>query len=49
MWHHAAVTYDATTGTWKLYLDGVLDKTLALGSAFQPQAASIQHAALGTA
>ena len=22
VWHHAAVTYDATTGTWKLYLDG---------------------------
>ena len=48
VWHHVAATYDATTGTWKLYLDGVLDKTLALGSAFQPQSASIQHAALGT-
>ena len=30
VWHHAAVTYDATTGTWKLYLDGVLDRTLVL-------------------
>ena len=48
VWHHAAATYDATTGTWKLYLDGALDRTLALGSAFQPQSASIQHAALGT-
>ena len=37
VWHHAAATYDATTGTWRLYLDGVLDRTLALGSAFQPQ------------
>ncbi len=48
VWHHAAATYDATTGTWRLYLDGVLDRTLALGSAFQPQSGSIQHAALGT-
>ena len=37
VWHHAAAVYDATTGTWRLYLDGVLDRTLALGSAFQPQ------------
>ncbi len=48
MWHHAAATYDATTGTWKLYLDGVLDQTLVLASAFQPQSASTEHAALGT-
>ncbi|MEA2622083.1 MAG: hypothetical protein QOH61_993, partial [Chloroflexota bacterium] len=47
-WHHAAATYDATSGTWKLYLDGVLDATLPLGTAFQPQNPSIQHAALGT-
>ena len=48
VWHHVAATYDATTGTWKLYLDGLLDTTLVLASAFQPQAASIEHAALGT-
>ena len=48
VWHHAAATYDATTGTWRLYLDGVLDRTLVLASAFQPQNPSIQHAALGT-
>ena len=46
VWHHAAATYGA--GTWNLYLDGVLDKTLAVG-AFTPEATSIQHAALGTA
>ena len=41
VWHHAAVTYDATNGTWKLYLDGVLDRTLVLASAFQPKRASL--------
>ena len=28
-WHHAAATYDGAT--WKLYLDGALDGTLAVG------------------
>ena len=46
VWHHAAATYDG--GTWRLYLDGVLDKTQAVG-AFTPRWDSIQHAALGTA
>ncbi|MGZ6299309.1 MAG: LamG domain-containing protein, partial [Candidatus Limnocylindria bacterium] len=46
VWHHAAATFGA--GTWNLYLDGVLDKTLSVG-AFTPEATSIQHAALGTA
>jgi hypothetical protein len=46
-WHHIAATYDGQT--WKLYLDGVLDKTLTLSSAFTPEATSIQHAALGAA
>jgi hypothetical protein len=42
-WHHVAATYD---GTWKLYLDGVLDATLAVN---QPaRGDSIQHAAIGT-
>ena len=48
VWHHAAAVYDASTGTWRLYLDGALDRTLVLASAFQPEATSIQHAALGT-
>ena len=46
VWHHVAATYGS--GTWNLYLDGALDKTLAVG-AFTPEATSIQHAALGTA
>ncbi len=47
VWHHVAVTYSGST--WNLYLDGALDKTLTLGSAFVPEASSIQHAGLGTA
>ncbi|HEY3338612.1 MAG TPA: LamG domain-containing protein, partial [Propionicimonas sp.] len=49
VWHHAAVTYDATAGVWNLYLDGTLDKTLTLTSAFQPEFSSIQHAGIATA
>ncbi|MFL5750463.1 MAG: LamG-like jellyroll fold domain-containing protein, partial [Chloroflexota bacterium] len=45
-WHHAAATYDGTT--WRLYLDGVLDKSLVVG-AFSPEATSLQHAAIGSA
>ena len=48
VWHHAAATYDGD-GTWNLYLDGVLDKTLAVGAASAASPTSIQHAALGTA
>src|SRR5215212_371704 len=45
VWHHAAATYDGTT--WRLYLDGVADGSLAVGQ--PPRSDSIQHAALGTA
>jgi hypothetical protein len=44
-WHHAAATYDGAT--WKLYLDGQLEGTAAVGQT--PRWDSIQHAALGTA
>jgi hypothetical protein len=43
-WHHVAATYD---GTWKLYLDGVLDASLTVNQ--PPRSDSIQHAALATA
>ena len=46
-WHHGAVTYDGQT--WKLYLDGILDKETTLTSAFQPRNDSIQHAAIAAA
>src|SRR5207253_3624646 len=45
VWHHAAVTYDGTT--WRLFLDGNQDATLAVGRS--PRSDSIQHAALATA
>jgi hypothetical protein len=46
-WHHAAVTYDGQV--WRLYLDGVLDKVLDLGTPRIPMSDSIQHAGLATA
>ncbi len=48
-WHHAAVTYDSASAVWTLYLDGVQDATLDLGSNIAPRSDSIQHAGLGTA
>jgi VCBS repeat-containing protein len=45
-WRHVAATYDGTT--WRLYLNGALEAQLLVGN-FTPQAASVQHAALGTA
>ena len=45
-WHHIAATYDGRT--WRLYLDGILDKTLDLGAVYTPEFGSIQHAALAT-
>jgi len=44
-WHHGAATYNGTT--WRLYLDGNLETTLAVGQPVRSN--SIQHAALATA
>jgi hypothetical protein len=51
-WNHAAVTYDVTTGTWVLYLNGVPEVTNVISGALAirtPRFDSIQHAALGSA
>ena len=45
VWHHVAASYDGTT--WRLYLDGALDATLAANAT--PRSDSIQHFGIGTA
>ncbi|MBK7950892.1 MAG: hypothetical protein IPK00_19570 [Deltaproteobacteria bacterium] len=45
VWSHAAASYDGTT--WRLYLNGALETTLAVGQPVRSD--SIQHAALATA
>ena len=48
-WHHAAVSYNSVSAEWYLYLDGVQDATLDLGSNIPPRSDSIQHAGIATA
>lgn len=49
-WHHAAVTFDGTTGTWTLYLDGVAAGTATASVAGAvPRYDSIQHFGIGAA
>ncbi len=48
-WTHVAVTYDPVGAIWNLYINGVLDKTLDIGSNILPASTSIQHAGVGTA
>lgn len=50
VWHHAAVTFDGSTGVWRLYLDGaeVGTSTVSVAGAV-PRYDSIQHFGLGAA
>lgn len=49
-WHHAAVTFDGTTGTWTLYLDGAAAGTSTVSvSGAVPRYDSIQHFGIGAA
>ncbi|MES2597746.1 MAG: Ig-like domain-containing protein [Verrucomicrobiota bacterium] len=48
-WHHAAVTYDHATSTWKMYLDGTLAGSTTVTANARPRFDSIQHFAIGTA
>ena len=47
VWHHAAATYDGST--WNLYLDGVLDGTLAVGATHPANAATTVLTSVGSA
>ena len=54
VWYHAAASYDVTTGTWQLYLNGELEAELVVPAGAdprvrEPRSDSIQHAALATA
>ncbi len=49
VWHHAAATYNTSTFTWNLYLDGVLDSTFTNPTGATPRNDSIQHFGIGSA
>jgi hypothetical protein len=46
-WHHVAATYDGRT--WRLYVNGALDRSLTLSAALSPRSDSVQRTALGSA
>jgi hypothetical protein len=48
-WYHAAVTYQASTGRYRLLLNGIVEKDTALAAGITPASTSIQHAAIATA
>ena len=48
IWTHVAATYNTTTDEWKLYINGILNTTLAAGGNFTPQSASNVNACIGS-
>ena len=48
-WTHVAATYEPVSAVWYLYINGVQEATLDLGSNITPANTSIQHAGIGTA
>jgi hypothetical protein len=49
VWHHAAVTYDGNTATWKMYLDGAVVGTATAATGALPRYDSVQHFGIGAA
>ncbi len=49
VWHHAAVTYDGSTATWKMYLDGVVVGSATAATGALPRYDSVQHFGIGAA
>jgi len=48
VWTHLAVSYNTSTDTWKIYINGVLDKTESAGGNFTPQSLSDVNACIGS-
>jgi hypothetical protein len=48
VWYHGAVVFDDNTKVYSLYLNGILEASVTLGSTVTPRYDSRQHAALGT-
>ena len=49
VWNHVAATYDQPTGTWKLFVNGVVDKTENETGNPTPEIGTTQHASIGSA
>ena len=48
-WTHVAATYEPVSAVWNLYINGILDNTLDIGTNILPVNNSIQHAGIATA
>jgi Concanavalin A-like lectin/glucanases superfamily/Secretion system C-terminal sorting domain/Calcineurin-like phosphoesterase len=48
-WTHVAASFNVSSNTWKLYINGALNKTLSLGTkTYTPESLSDVNAAIGT-